>query len=114
MTTVLPLSAILGNLGENFSGSHCKHLLAQRETQLVRALDWTTHFVSNQTRSIETGNEAFDGQLLSLYFGLSCHRYLAAPPQRPQKAPLSGDRSARCGVIENLKQESCRGVTGTA
>src|SRR4029453_1052308 len=72
-TIVLPLSAIFGDLSENFSGSHPKHLFTQRETQFVRALHWTTHFVSNQARSIETGNEPFDSQLLSLYFGLACN-----------------------------------------
>src|SRR4030095_7274286 len=104
VTIVLPLRAILGDLSENFSGSHCKHLFSQRETQFLRALHWTTHFVSNHASAIETGNETFDGQLRSLYAGFSCDWYLAASTERPQKASLSRDSRARCRVIQNLKQ----------
>src|SRR5262245_4679873 len=78
ITIVLPVSAILGDLGENFSGSHRKKFLTEVESQLGGVVNRTAHFFSDHACAIKTGNEASDDELRSFYTGLSRDGNLAA------------------------------------
>src|SRR6516162_2424727 len=60
MTTVLPLSGILGDLGKDFSGSHRKKLLTEFNAERGGIAGWARNFIANDASSIEAGDQALD------------------------------------------------------
>src|SRR6185369_13820464 len=78
MTIVLPVSAILGDLGEDFSGSHREKFCSEIEAQLVGIVNRATYFFSNHACAIKACNEAFDRDLASFNSRFSRDRNLAA------------------------------------
>src|SRR6185369_11336149 len=114
MTIVLPVSTILGDLGENFSGSHRKKFLSKLKAQLVGLANQASHFFSNHPRPIKAGNETFNCELASSDSGLSCDRNLTAPAKRSKKTALCSDGQTCRLMIQNCECASRCIIVGPA
>src|SRR6516164_6066727 len=107
MTTVLPVSGILRDLGKDFSGSHCQEFLTEFHSERGRIVAGPGDFVLDHSRSINAGDEAFDNQPSGFQPGSSSYRNLTASTQRSQKPAFCRHGSSRRGMIEDRKQSSC-------
>src|SRR5215831_14427834 len=111
MTTVLPLSAIQGDLGKNVSSSHREQLLTKLHTEFGRPRIRATQFVGNNPPAIETRDQSFDAEPISLKRGFARNRHLATPAQRAKETALGRDGRPGGSVIQNF-QEVLRHVVG--
>src|SRR5262245_7658818 len=82
MTIVLPVSAILRDLGQNLSGALGKQRFAKLETQFVRKVCCAADFVGDHARSIETRDQTSQRQPLSIDPGFARNRNLATSSER--------------------------------
>src|SRR4030095_2112571 len=111
MTIVLPVRAILGDLGKNLSRSHGKQSLTKLKSQFNRMLRRAAGFVGDDALSIETCDQSFDRELLSLKDRFSSDGNLAAAPQRSQESAL-GCHSCPCrNMVQDLNHRTCGRVT---
>src|SRR5262245_19741073 len=60
MRTVLPVSSMLGDFCQDFSGSAGEHALSQFNSDLFGALGFACQLIRYDALTIETRNEAFD------------------------------------------------------
>src|SRR2546430_12027450 len=76
--TVLPVSAILGDLGKDFSRSQRKKLLTELEADFVRLFETSARLIGDDTGAVEACDESFDQKTISFESCLSGNRYLTA------------------------------------
>src|ERR1041384_710462 len=103
MTIVLPGSAILRDLGENFSGAHGKKFLSELEAEFVRTISCAAHLIRDNARAIEAGDKAFDDEQLSLKPRFARNRHLAASTECAQQSAFCGHGRMRSRMIESSK-----------
>src|SRR5215831_19363768 len=92
MTTVLPLSAIPGDLGKNVSSAHREQLLTKLQPELDRSRVRARQFVRNDSTAIEARDQPFDRKPVSVKCCFACNRHLATAAQSAEQAPLRRDR----------------------
>src|SRR5947209_3070699 len=85
MTMVLPVSAMFGDLGEDFSGAHREQFLTKGEPELGGVSGRAAEFVGNHARAIQTGDQSFNGQAVSIKTGSSGDGNLTAAAKSPQQ-----------------------------
>src|SRR6266571_5018444 len=101
---VLPVSAILGNLGKNLSRSHGEQFLPQPESQLGRAVGGTGQFGGDHARSIETRDQSVDGQPVLIELGSPGNGNLTTSAERAQEPALRRDGRTGGPVVQPLKR----------
>src|SRR5215831_16700240 len=111
MTIVLPVSAILGDLGKNLSRSHGKQSLTKLKSQFNRMLCRPAGFVRDDALSIETCDQSFDREPLPLKDRFSSNGNLATAPQRSQESSLGCDSCPCRNVVYDLNHRTCGCVT---
>src|SRR5215510_14350309 len=111
ITIVLPVSAMLGDLGKNLSCSHGKQSLTKLESQLNRPFRRSAGFISDDALSIEACDQSFDRELLSLKDRFSSNGNLAAASQRTQESPLGRHSRSSWNMVQDLNQRSRGSVT---
>src|SRR5262245_59917933 len=107
MTIVLPVSAILGDLGKNLSRSLGKQSLTKLKPQFNRMLRGPAGFVGDDALSIETCDQSFDREPLSLKVRFSSNGNLAAAAQHSQESPLGSDSCSCRNMVQDLKYRTC-------
>src|SRR5262245_43412855 len=103
ITIVLPLSAMLGDFGKNFSGSLGKEFLPQLEAQFIRTVKRTAKLIGDDTRSVKTRDQAFDDEPVSFESCSSRNWNLATTSQSAQESAFGRHCSSRRMVIQGLK-----------
>src|SRR5215831_13427238 len=104
MTTVLPLSAILGDLGKNVSSAHRQQLLTKLQPELNRSRVRAREFVGNDSTAIEARDQPFDRKPVSVKCCFACNRHLAAAAQSAKQAPLGRDGRSGGLVVQDVKK----------